>query len=155
MNRRAQSEMAGFAIIIIIVAVLILVFLSFSVKKDSGDVTESAEAENFVRAILQFTTDCEYRGHFLDYLDLIERCGDEGVCADGRTACDVLDPTSEEILDGSWKVGEDEVTKGYDFSVFYEGDELVGLSKGNVTRNSFGSRQVFSGDVEISFVEYN
>jgi len=155
MHKRAQSEIAGFAIIIVIISVLILVFLSFSLNKNSNKLTESAETENFVQTILQFTTNCERRGHFLDYLDLIKLCGENGVCADGKDACLILNSTSEEILRNVWKVGDEEVTKGYDFSVLYEGGELLHFVDGNKTKNNFGSRQVFSGGVEVVFVKCN
>ena len=46
MNKKAQSEMVGFALIIIIVAVVLLVFLSASVRNSNDDNTQSFEVES-------------------------------------------------------------------------------------------------------------
>lgn len=154
LNKRAQSELAGFGIIIIIVAVLILVFVSFSIKKPSEDIIESYETEAFVNSVLQFTTTCERNSRHLSFRELVNHCGEEKLCDSGEDSCEVLNSTAESIVESSWLVGEEFPVKGYEFLIMYEGEELVNLEKGEKTGENRGSRQIFSQNLEISFVSY-
>ena len=152
--KKGQSEMVGFGIIIIIVAILILVFLSLSVNNNSGSSVQSSQTESFVQSYLQFTTNCSIYGLPQTTLQVIKLCGSSETCDSGEAACKVLKETSENILKNSWQVGKDFPTKGYEFNVFYEDKSLVNLFSGNKTGESRGSRQVFSGNVQISLNTY-
>ncbi|PJE81852.1 hypothetical protein COU58_00300 [Candidatus Pacearchaeota archaeon CG10_big_fil_rev_8_21_14_0_10_32_42] len=154
MNKKAQSEMVGFGIIVIIIAVLILIFLSFSLKENPNDFTESSKTNSFIQASLQFTTTCEKNGNRLSYLDLIQFCVQKNLCEDGQNSCEVLNLTSANLMNSAWRIGEDYPVKGYDYWLKYGGNELVNLSEGNRTGNSKGSKQVFSGNLEISLIAY-
>ena len=48
-DKLGQEEMIGFVLIIILVAIIILVFLSFSLKKPVKDNVESYEVESLDR----------------------------------------------------------------------------------------------------------
>ena len=58
MKNKAQSEMVGFGLIIIIVSIILLIFISFSFRGSNEDITESFEVETFVQSSLSYTTDC-------------------------------------------------------------------------------------------------
>ncbi|MCR4327145.1 MAG: hypothetical protein NUV46_01020 [Nanoarchaeota archaeon] len=153
-NKKAQSEMVGFAIIVIIVAVLILVFISLSLNKNSNEFLDSSKTDSFIQATLQFTTNCEINGNNLSYLKLIGSCEEERTCDNGINSCQVLNLTSVSLVENGWRVGEDLPVKGYKFEVKSEGINLVELFRGNETGSTKGSRQTFSGGVEISLVTY-
>jgi len=57
-NKKAQEEMVGFALIIIVVAVILLVFLSIGLRKDGREDVESYEVASFIQSLLQYHTSC-------------------------------------------------------------------------------------------------
>ncbi|PJA71409.1 hypothetical protein CO153_01765 [Candidatus Pacearchaeota archaeon CG_4_9_14_3_um_filter_30_11] len=154
MNKKAQSEMAGFGIIVIIISIIILVFISFSLNKNPNNQPQNYESEAFVQSYLQFTTQCEKNSHYLSSLELIKLCKSGVSCDDGESSCKVLNETSKGILESSWKVGEYFPVKGYDFSIIYQGENLIQIFEGNKTSENRGSMQTFSGDLDVSFISY-
>ena len=70
-NKRAQEEMVGFALILILVAVIFLVFLVFYIKKPLSESIEDPEITSFIQAIMQYTTKCEYNSENITLRNLI------------------------------------------------------------------------------------
>ncbi|MBI2057207.1 hypothetical protein HYT91_03060 [Candidatus Pacearchaeota archaeon] len=58
-NKIGQEEMVGFALIIILVSVILLVFLAFSLNKPKTEATESYEVNSFLQSSLQYTSSCQ------------------------------------------------------------------------------------------------
>jgi hypothetical protein len=153
-SKKAQEEMVGFALIIIIVSVIILVFLSFSLRKTNIEI-ESYEVESFIQSLSQHTSNCSitYAFNYLDVKDLIEECAGGRICLEGQSACEALNSTLIPLINNSWKIGENRPNKGYIFNSTYLGEEVFSLKAGNFTKNSKGSVQNFE-DLDISFEVY-
>jgi hypothetical protein len=155
-KQKAQSEMVGFAMILIIVAVLFLVFLAISVRSPNDDFVKSYEVESFIQSALGYSTNCT-----INYKDnvpirkIIRYCGEEKNCSDLRTACEVLNETMGDILENSWNVGADWPTKGYKMDITIEGAPLVEVFAGNKTGNAKGASQNFDGELDILFIVYS
>jgi len=145
-RKKAQEEMIGFALIIILVSVILLAFLGFSLSKTPRDLVESYEVENFIQAFLQYTTECE-KG-FAEYFsvqDLIFECDLKNECPnEEKTACEVLNNTLNDVLGEAWPVGEDRPNKGYELSIETEDKRILNILEGNITRNFKGASQTFS-----------
>ncbi len=154
MNKKAQSELAGFAIVVILVSILILIFVSFSIKKPSNDLVESYETESFVQSFMQFTSSCEINSRYISTLKLIKYCQENRTCDGGENSCKILNETSKNLVNSAWNVGEGFPTKGYKFAISYKGNLLINLEKGNTTNQNKGSNQVFDGNLEISMISY-
>ena len=156
--KRGQEEMVGFGLIIIIVALILLFLLWFSNSRSSKSSVESYEVESFVKAFLQYTTECENRRDgFLEVQDLIFECVDNEVCLDGRNSCEVLNATLGNIVDNSFKVSMDSPVKGYWLEINRENQGLVKIEEGNKTGNSKGAGEDFSKrgeSIEILFSAY-
>ena len=153
----AQEEMVGFALIIIIVAVILLIFLGFSLRNSNNVEIKSYEVESFIQSVLQTTSDCEDAGGFLSVQKLIFSCNDAEVCSDDTPACDVLTSTLEGISEESWNVGEDAPIKGYELKIASDETEIFLLEKGDITKNYRGASQPFTRrgkDYEVSFNLY-
>ena len=154
-DKLGQEEFVGFGLIIIIVAVLLVIFVSFYLKSNNEkDVAESYEVESFIQVMLQYTTDCRDNLDFLSIQKLVFDCIDNSSCDDGRKTCDVLKDTMKKISKESWNIKEGSEVKGYDLLVVYDNETLVNISKGNSTNNYRGAKQTFSRsgqDVEIIF----
>lgn len=129
--------MVGFALIIIIVAVIILVFISFSLRDPQRDTVESYEIESFIDSFLEYTTECRDRTNdLLTVKELIGECSDLNSCSDGRPSCEVLNSTLNGIMGESWRVGENRPIKGYELNISSEeGKVILSFEKGNKTFN--------------------
>lgn len=154
-SKKAQQEMVGFALIVVIVSVLILIFFVFALKKNT-DFEQSYEVEAFIQAFLQQTTNCstDYYPNYEDIQGLIFECGKNSVCLGGISSCEILNLTIEKLLKDSLQVGEEFPMKAYSLEIFYLGDDLMFFEKGELTKNNKGAVQKFQ-DADISLTFYS
>jgi len=147
--------MVGFAIILIMVVVIGVVFLAIS-SNDEGPKTNNFELESFVQSILGFTTDCENsRGDHLSLRKVIFLCGEDEKCYTGEDSCEVVNETISGILENSWKTGEDWPTAGYSLQIFGEKKKIMNITVGNRTNRAKSSSQKFESGIAIDFRVYN
>lgn len=142
---KGQEEMIGFALIIIIVAVILLVFLGISLRQPQEENVKSYEVENFLQATLQYTGECRDDSdlEFLSIRRLITACGRGETCLDGKETCMILETDLREIMENSWKL--DGPIKAYELKVVSGGAELFPVIKqGNLTGNCRGALQDFN-----------
>ncbi|MBU2562056.1 MAG: hypothetical protein KKF68_00130 [Nanoarchaeota archaeon] len=157
-NKKAQEEMIGFALIIIIVAVILLIFLGFSLRTHQKELVESYEVDSFIQSFLQYTSDCA-EGHEPNYASiqkLIFLCNRKERCTDERDSCEVLNTTLTQILEKSWEI-VDRPTKGYELNISSGNKDIILIKTGNFTRNYKGSQQnlIIGGNPsDIIFVAY-
>lgn len=156
-NKKAQEEMVGFGIIIVIVAIILLVFLSISLKNPSKSSVESYEVEGYIQSFLQYTTTCEkdYAGNYIDVTNLIFKCEDNLNCYEGSNSCNVLYSTLEGISDENWKYGEEYPVKGYLLNIYSGNNSIIHIEKGNLTSNYKGSSQSFAKNGKIINIEFS
>ena len=157
-NKRGQEEMVGFALIIIIVAVILLVFLAISLNKSKAESLGENKVNSFIQSFLAYTTDCmEDQDNYYSIQNLIKDCVKyDSLCLDERKTCDVLNSTLEELVDESWPVGENTPTLGYELIITTENKPLIEITKGNITNNYKGSPiQEFSFGGESVFIEFS
>ena len=148
-----QEEMVGFALIMIIVAIIILVFVALSITKPQEEGVNSYEVESFLQALLQQTTDCDDYQGYLSVQDVIFRCKSEGYCTDGRNTCDILNTTLEEITSNFWNKQE-----GYRLAILAGEEIMVDLKVGNISNTYKGAVQRFSASgetLQVSFKAYD
>jgi len=157
-SKLGQEEMVGFAIIMVIVFVIMLVFLGFSMSNSDKEAVESYESQSFVQSMLAYTTPCDdYKETYLKTRDLILKCDNNATCANGNSSCEILVTTLRGILMESWNVEGNSSIKGYSLKIGGEEKELVSLERGNVTRNSKGYVEPVprgGKTVYVSFVAY-
>ena len=156
-SKRGQEEIAGFAVILVLVAIILLVFLTFYLKKPSSEDIKSYEVNSFIQSFLQVTTPCEQNYGNLSVQDLIFECRKGADCLYGKKSCEVLNSTLKSILDESWKVGEGLPIRGYQLNITANEQSLINLSKGITTQDYKGSSQSFSKEfykIDIIFYAY-
>ena len=56
-KKRAQQEIVGFVLIVVIVMIGLMVFLVISIRTEN-EVTNSAEVDNILSSIMRHTTNC-------------------------------------------------------------------------------------------------
>ena len=154
-DKLGQEEMVGFAVIIIIVAVIMLFLLVFYLRSPQKGSVESYEVNSFIQSFLQYTTDCEDYSGEMDVRELIFECDVNSVCInDERNSCDVLNSTLKDMVEKSWQVGEDRPVKGYELKIMTDSGELISLKEGNVTGSYKGAAQPLPNSIDVSFRAY-
>ena len=143
-SKKGQEEMVGFAIIMVIIAVIIIILLSFMLNFSEDETIENYEIENFLQAVLQYTTNCESRADYLSLQELITYCREGKDCLNEEDPCKMLNETLIEIMGASWNVNENSAVRGYLFKVTVGDGEMFVLRMGNVTTNYKGAFQDFA-----------
>lgn len=158
-SKKAQEELIGFGVIVVLVAVILLFFLAFSLKNSSKENVGSYEVNSFIQSFLQYTTDCSknYETDYLPIQKVIFGCANDEKCFDEKDMCGILDSESKRIIGQSWEVGENKSIKGYELKINSESEEILKLKKGNITQNYKTGVQDFSKSgslVEVLFTIY-
>ena len=155
-DRKAQEEMVGFVLIMVIVAVVFLVILGIMIRKPAGSEKESKDIYQFMESMMEYTTDCAINNE-IDYEKiggLLKEChSNHSTCLNGKGICDVLNDSSFKIIEKSWNVGS--YYKGFIFnSTYIENNRTVegvlSLQRGNCT--SFKGAEYLSPDYPGSIV---
>ena len=149
--------MVGFALIITIVAVILLVLLGLSLRSPQQEEVESYEVDSFIQTFLQYTSDCRDDSGYLSVQELISDCDNGKICLDGRSTCEVLNSTLRGIIKESWDVGADTPVVGYELKILSNSGEFLLLTEGNKTRSYKGSPQNFvrrGSSFDIFFTVY-
>ncbi len=154
-SKRGQEEMVGFALIILVIAVVLLVFLVVTIKNSKEEFLGANEVGSFIQASLSYTTNCAEDSSYYSIQELIMECVNyESNCEDGRKTCDVLNETIESLLEESWKITENSAIIGYDFYITVNEQPVIFFEKGNSTLNYKGSIQNFPHYIDVSLNVY-
>ena len=152
--KKAQEEMIGFALIVVVISVILLIFLRFSLTNNEREAVESYEVESFIQSSLQYTTECKDNFEYLSIQDVIYECRDGITCVNGENPCTILSSDLKGITEKGWKTGTDSPVKGYSLVINSLNESLIEISDGNLTGNSKGSSQFLPNGIEIRFVAY-
>lgn len=98
-RKKAQQEIVGFVLIVILVVVALMIFLIISLSKPSIAV-ESKTAESLLSSLMSYTTYCVVsEPHRENMRELIESCYSREQCANlNKLSCDYLNETLPLIL---------------------------------------------------------
>ena len=154
-NNKAQEEMVGFALIIIIVAVILLIFLGISLRSPQKEPVESYEVNSFIQTFLEYTSDCRDVNDYFTIQDLIYGCNEGETCLNGKTACETLNSTLTDLAKEAWLVGGERPSKGYALNITMDNSEIYSLKRGNRTSNYKGGVEYLTKDVNIFFTIYS
>ncbi|VVB83672.1 Uncharacterised protein [uncultured archaeon] len=157
-DKLAQEEMVGFAVIVVIVGVILLILLSFLIKTPDQTIVQDSEIESFIESSLQYTTDCDSQIGFLPVQELIISCENGDICIDGRDSCDVLKSNLGNMVTKGWNVGTQSAVKGYEFKITADEQEKIKFQGGNKTASYQGAFQDFTRggtDYQVSLNLYS
>ncbi len=153
-SKKAQEEMVGFALIIIVVSIILLVFVGFSLRDNEKESVESYEVESFLQAALQYTTTCEDNFEQLSMQKVIYLCQAGDSCLSGENPCQIMSTELQSLTESSWKTGTERPVKGYELLVISRNQTLMNLTEGIKTINSKGSVQYLPKEIEVYFTAY-
>lgn len=113
-NKKAQEEMVGFVLIMLLVAVIFLVFLGIFIRKKPAERDQNAEISQFLDAAVDYTSDCTIDGyHYLNLAELIAKCDERARCNSNEETCEVLRSSLKGLVEVSWTFGPESPNKGY------------------------------------------
>ena len=120
-NKRAQNEIVGFVLIIIIVSVIGVIFLSFMIGRGEPVTQDSVQISNLLSASMYYTSDCaiNYIPNYKDGQDLIKSCWNNEKCLNDKMACEVLNSTMKELIGESLDVSSEVLNKAYELNIYY------------------------------------
>ncbi len=146
--KKAQHEIVGFVLIVVIVVVIGLFLLVFYLRQPAVE-HESLNVQNFLQSSMAYTTDCMRSIEPLDLQDLIKTCKENKRCLNEELACKVLNDTLSELAHESWLVSEDRPENAYFLNIYYqymskdeeesEKEEILSLKEGNCTGSRTGA----------------
>ena len=163
-TKKAQHEIVGFILIVVIVVVIGLFLLIFYLRQEPVRY-ESLKVQNFLQASMKYTTSCavSYEPQYEELQDLIKSCYQNQKCLNEKMACQELNETLSDLLDESWMVSPDTPTSFYSLLIYYEDsgagesslrkDEFLRLQKGNCTGSKTGAEHLISyspGNIIVS-----
>jgi hypothetical protein len=140
-RKKAQEEMVGFALILIIVAVIFIVLLAVYIKRPQVENVGSPEVSSFLQSSLQYTTICEQDIGNVTIQSLISKCNQKEECLYNKDPCKVLNDTLKGIIIESWNIGPENPVRGYNLIINISNKQFLNLTGGVVTNNYKSSEQ--------------
>lgn len=116
--RKGQEEIVGFVVVVVLIAVVALVFLSFSLRTDV-QTRENVGLSYLVESVAEYTTSCALYAapDYASIGELYRACYEHTLCADGIESCLVLNQTLLPLLNQSLRIGENRPLKGYTITI--------------------------------------
>jgi len=103
--KKAQMEIMGLAIIVVLLSVGMLFAVSYMVRRPQSDIkktyTYSETASNLLGAVLKTSSDCSQT----TFSELFYDCGRGGIlrCTEDQNSCEYLEENMQKILDATLK----------------------------------------------------
>lgn len=121
-NKKAQQELMGFVLIVVLVVIAMIVFLVISLRQPTTQI-ESLKTQNILSSLLDYTTECIVSEPQYDSIrDLVGNCYDNDQCQNlGVSACDYLNQTVPLILPEMFST--DAEVSAYEFDISWESDD--------------------------------
>ena len=149
--KKAQHEIVGFVLIVLIVSIVGVIFLSITLGNPKTEKQNSVEVSNLLEASMYQTTSCaiNYIPQYRNVQDLVKECykdksGNSRNCLNGENVCEQLEINLKEILGKSLDVNENGVNKGYNIDIYFASDDketknnlILNFYEGNFNNCSF------------------
>ncbi len=123
-DKKAQQEIVGFVLIVVIVVVIGLFLLVFYLRQPAVE-HKSLDIQNFLQASMKYTTECAESIEPLSLEDLIKSCYKNERCLNEKIACDILNDTLSEITHESWLTSPQKPVNAYSILTYYEESSLL------------------------------
>jgi len=156
-NKKAQEEIVGFVMIVVVVAVLGLILLVISLRNPGENQKDSKDARLFLESVEELTLECSGNGGE-NARKLLISCYNNEMCESGKKACDGLKEALEGSIASGFSYGPERAIKGYEFNASYSRNssaisgrrEVLFISKGNCSSgNRRGAEQFISASLGV------
>lgn len=160
-NNKAQEEMVGFVLIVVLVAVIFLIFMGIAFRQAvNTPEKQSKDVSEFLDSVMQYTTECSLNYAPSDIGDLMIKYAEDNTtkCVNTEdSAGSILENDLKGIFSASWNIGSQSNYKGYIFSSYLnlsQETELISISEGNCSGNYIVADSILpsnSGTIISSF----
>ena len=151
-SNKAQEEMVGFAILVVVVAVVGLIFLAISLRSSSSNEISSLLVQQFSESFITSTSECNLGTwpSLASFATVFDSCynNPSSKCDSGKSSCSYLNESIPQIINSVWKIAPESAFNGATYKVIFKdrvsGDEKEYLSKswGNRTGDSMGGESI-------------
>lgn len=142
--RKAQEEIMGFVVVIVLVAVVGLVVLGLSLRTSNGNAPESLVISQFLSSSMEYTTGCglQYSTDYVSLASLLDACRQNRTCVSGGNACQIAENTLATLIEQGLRVAPAQPRSGFTFTAAeitnvtqrtLVKDPFLSLSAGNCT----------------------
>ncbi|MDO8509277.1 MAG: hypothetical protein Q7S27_06380 [Nanoarchaeota archaeon] len=145
MNKKAQEEIVGFTLIVVIVAIVGVIILGISLKS-TDSFQEGKDIYHFLESAMEVTSSCaiSYEPAYSKLGELFEEClNGLSVCTSGEKPCQSVEKALAGIIEASFNVAPEAHIKGYEFQSTYSTNttlkEILIISKGKCGNTIRGS----------------
>lgn len=142
-GKKAQEEIMGFVIIIMLVIIIGIVFFAFAIRQGTVVEPKQAELDDFVNSMLAYTSNCEISAKNQSIRELARQCNNNPSkkCNNNNNVCNVLNNTLEnmfEELQGSGTQIANAYVHGYEFNIT-GAEQITYIAEGAQEGNYFAS----------------
>ncbi len=124
-TKKAQEEIAGFVVIVVLVSILFVIFLGLNLNKQTSTEKESKELSSYLDSLKEFTTNCTLDNrNYANIGEILSYCFKKKSCTPNEDSCGVLNSTLKEIFRATMPFGQDYNLKGYKFEAVYSSKTL-------------------------------
>ncbi|MBP9687922.1 hypothetical protein KBD68_04665 [Candidatus Woesebacteria bacterium] len=148
MRKRGQEELVGFAVVIVLVTIVVLVILGFMATQRSPSVIESTGTAAILSASLGQITTCETNLEVLSVSQTLALCSRNERCLDETPACSIANQTFTTIFTEAIPVGADFPLQGFEFKASVKNNSVISISKGSKTGIIQTARQSIQSGTE-------
>jgi hypothetical protein len=142
MNKKAQQEIVGFVLIVVLVIVGLMVYLVISLRESPVEKT-NIQAGNILDSIMKMTTECAviFEPDFDNYGELFGSCYSGETCRNlNKKACEYLNESLKDVLDDLMK--SEATINYYKFELFEkDGEGILEIKWGNCTGKILGAQR--------------
>ncbi len=154
LNKRAQQEIAGFVLIVVLVVIALMVFLIISIRK-APEIEKSESLTGTIKVMLDYTTECsDYEPNYYSFQRLIKSCfNNNEKCSSGLMACDYLNDTLKNISSAMFDTESGISAYQIDILERLENIEInkLRILKGNCTGSISEAQQLIAGNPDLIF----
>jgi hypothetical protein len=121
-SKKAQHEIVGFVLIVLVVVIIGLIFLAFTISNKDTQKKTSSELSDFLQSSMFYTTDCAINNipNYQSLQELIALCyGDNSsFCLNGEGVCESLNKTLNNVIIKNLKIGYK--NKAFELNMYFD-----------------------------------
>ncbi len=136
-NKRAQEEIIGFVLIVVLISIVAVIFLSISLRK-APSVNHNELVGQFLPAMMRFNLDNPECAEGLRVKELVGKCA-VGESCEGEDSCEILKINLAKILKDSWNIGSESKYSGVQISILKNGQGILEVKEGNCNAGKSGA----------------
>lgn len=120
-NRKAQQEMIGFVVIVVLVSIIGMVFVFLLISRADNKENGNPEAASLLESLMHYTTECaiNYIPQYKDGEGLINSCYNNELCLNQKEACVVANQTFTYLLKTSLDINPSNKNKAFNLNAYY------------------------------------